>query len=1081
MPTSSKSSNKNQTRQSALLLSALTVALLSIYGAGTNARAASNVIPEGSTPYSSNVTGSAGDAGTIGEDGTFGDAGTVGVVGEAGAAGMAGADGTALSPDGGDGTNGGIGSTGGNGDDGGMGSNGGNGGAGGTGGEGLIFSGAKAAITINAGVTVQGGNGGIGGTGGDGGMGGAGGDGGDGGAGGAGGNGGAGFNASAGDGGNGGNGGEGSQGGMGGNGGAGGTGGDGGDGGVGGVGGAALTVTQGTIEITNQGSIVGGTGGKAGEGGLGGVGGAGGLGGLIGVGGVGGNGGAGGVGSNSIAAIGGDGGNGGNGGSGGSGYAMGDGGFGGDGGDGGNGPSYGGDGGNGGNGGSGFNGGVGGFGGVGGTGLTTGTGGIDGTAGSNDMTYCTDPACYGEDGDAGADGTIGVYGVNGLGGTAFLITGGVVTLNNAASGSIVGGQGITQGNAIQNSGTINGLVNAGEISGGSFGIINAGTISGLANSGQINGSTTGILNTGTIQSLVPGGYAIENTGTITGGIINRGLIDGDVFLGDASLFLEGSSSRVTGDVTGGEDSAVYVNGVFATEGSFDVGLMTVESGSALLLSNNVTVGVGFGNSGRVSIGTASPTITGNFAQGEDAVFDMTVVSGTEYGQLHVTGTAELAGTAQVTVSDAASALRNGNTLSDVILADGGLSGEFASINSTSSIYTFSGVYSANSFGLLITAPESAIEENVAQYGTPAAMGAAAVLDELASAPGAMAPVLDTLDGMSGQTQANAVAQTLPVLVGAGSMAASTSQVGFNKVMQARQATISGLSSGQEFVGNRDVWGKAFGGWANQGDLNNVAGYSVDSGGLAFGFDKQMSPTANLGIAFAYAYSSASSKSSVAPSSVDVNSYQLGVYGDYQIEPTLQLNYQIDGAINTNSSTRSLSSFAGTTGVGANAKGSYNSYVGHVGLGLKKFLNMGGGTGLTPQLRLDYMTVQSDAYTETGGGLLNLNVSSQTYNTLYTSFDLRADHQLDNGINLTANVGIAYNALDNKVQMTSAYQGGGASFVTNGLDVSPWLYSAGLGVSGMVGKNVELNLRYDIDFSSSSYTNQMISARVKFMF
>jgi outer membrane autotransporter protein len=384
--------------------------------------------------------------------------------------------------------------------------------------------------------------------------------------------------------------------------------------------------------------------------------------------------------------------------------------------------------------------------------------------------------------------------------------------------------------------------------------------------------------------------------------------------------------------------------------------------------------------------------------------------------------------------------------------------------------------------LQVVVPETeVIEDNVQRFGSPAALGAAKTLDALASDPGTMAPVIDTLDGLSEQAQSDAVEQTLPVIVAGGSMASSTSQTAFNRVLQARQAALAGMSSGEEFAGTRDIWGKAFGGWANQGDLNNVSGYSVDSGGLAFGLDRQLSPKANLGLALAYAYSSVKGNSTVAPSSVTVNSFQLGVYGDYQIKPTLQLNYQIDGAINTNSSSRDLSRFAGTPGVGSNAKGSYKSYVGHVGLGLKKFLSLGSNTRFTPELRLDYMTVQSDGYTESGGGLLDLRVSSQSYDTLYTGLDLRVDHELSNGINLMANVGAAYNALDNNVQMTSAYQGGGAAFVTDGLKVSPWLYSAGVGASGMVSDNVELNLRYDIDFSSTSYTNQMISARVKVFF
>jgi outer membrane autotransporter protein len=439
----------------------------------------------------------------------------------------------------------------------------------------------------------------------------------------------------------------------------------------------------------------------------------------------------------------------------------------------------------------------------------------------------------------------------------------------------------------------------------------------------------------------------------------------------------------------------------------------------------------------------------------------------------------LAGTAQVSASSVASLV--GSTLAGVITAGDTLSGAFTTINSNSSIYGYTGVYSSNAFGMVVAAQPNAVANDVAQYGTPAAAGAAAALDQIASNPGAMAPVIDTLDGLSGQAQANAVAQTLPVLAGASSMVTSQNQNAFNQVMRSRQAVLSGMSSGEEFAGNRDVWGKAFGNWANQGDLNNVSGYSVDGGGIAFGFDKQLSTKSNLGISLAYAYSSVSSNSSAAPSSVDINSYQLGLYGDYQLQPTWQVNYQLDGAYNTNSSTRSLSAFSGTTGLGANATGSYNSYVVHAGLGLQKFLSLNPNTRLTPEVRLDYTTVQTDSYTESGGGLLNLKANSQSYNTLYTSASLRLDHALSNGLNISGNVGIASNALDTKAQLTSAYQGGGPAFVTNGLDISPWLYNAGVGIGGMVGKNVELNVRYDIDFSSTSYTNQMVSARVKFLF
>jgi len=687
---------------------------------------------------------------------------------------------------------------------------------------------------------------------------------------------------------------------------------------------------------------------------------------------------------------------------------------------------------------------------------------------------------------------------------------------NQASGTISGGLNTTpieligvfkvNGFGIYNFGAISSLTNLGQIN-GSIAVVNLATIEQFSNSGTITsdadwaqlgapygtvtnflGTITSFTNSGTISAL-PGNYAIANFGgTITNGIDNTGLIDGMIELGGATLNLNGTSGRVTGAVTDidlfGEDSntgTVNVNGTFTTENTFQVGTMNVASGGILNLNHDVSVVTGgLNNSGTLQVGTGLRTVIGSFTQTSGATFGTTVLSDTQYGQLKVNGTATLAGKAEVTVSKAATALTNGGTLAGVITADA-ITGTFTEINSSSSIYTFSGIYGSTSFDLLVAAQTSSIADNVSIYGTPAAAGAARVLDQLAAAPGAMAPVLDTLDGMSGQTQANAVAQSLPVLVGASSMAASQSQVAFNNVLKSRQEALLGMSSGEEFAGNRQAWGKAFGSWANQGDLNKVSGYSVDSGGLAVGIDKQISPKSNLGLAFAYAYSNVSSKSSVAPSSVNVNSFQLGLYGDYQLDSNMQLNYQVDGAVNTNSSSRNLNSFAGTTGVGANANGSYNSYVGHVGVGLKKFFNINSNTRLTPEVRLDYMAVNTDGYTETGGGLLNLNVNSQTYSTLYPSLSLRADHLLSNGLNLTGNIGVAYNVLDNNVQMTSAYQGGGAAFVTNGLNISPWLYHAGVGIGGKVGKNVELNVRYDIDFSSSSYTNQMVSARVKFLF
>lgn len=73
--------------------------------------------------------------------------------------------------------------------------------------------------------------------------------------------------------------------------------------------------------------------------------------------------------------------------------------------------------------------------------------------------------------------------------------------------------------------------------------------------------------------------------------------------------------------------------------------------------------------------------------------------------------------------------------------------------------------------------------------------------------------------------------------------------------------------------------------------------------------------------------------------------------------------------------------------------------------------------------------------------------------------------------LTADVGVGYNTLNERVQLTAAYAGGGDAFTTYGLSVSPWLYSAGVGLTGSQSDNLDLSVRYGLQASPSGFLNQ----------
>jgi outer membrane autotransporter protein len=138
------------------------------------------------------------------------------------------------------------------------------------------------------------------------------------------------------------------------------------------------------------------------------------------------------------------------------------------------------------------------------------------------------------------------------------------------------------------------------------------------------------------------------------------------------------------------------------------------------------------------------------------------------------------------------------------------------------------------------------------------------------------------------------------------------------------------------------------------------------------------------------------------------------------------------------------------------------------------------TRIMPSLHLDYVGVQSRGYSETGAGDYNLSVSAQNYNELFSTAGVRLERDLTPNLKVSGNLGAGYNWLNSQVQASASSQANGA-FVTNGLSLSPWLYNAGLGVSGSIQKNVEVSVRYDYQFSPSGYTNQIVGGKIRIGF
>lgn len=353
---------------------------------------------------------------------------------------------------------------------------------------------------------------------------------------------------------------------------------------------------------------------------------------------------------------------------------------------------------------------------------------------------------------------------------------------------------------------------------------------------------------------------------------------------------------------------------------------------------------------------------------------------------------------------------------------------------------------------------------LAAQNNTSGLGAAATLYRLASSTdglaGALAPAISALGDLDDAQLSRAISQTTPVLAGAAAQATWNVQRGLTQVVTDR---LDGVRNG--IGAERNVWLKPLGGVARQNDRDGVTGYHAGSGGVAAGADRTVADGLALGGLLAYSHHAFSGNDGAVPNTLNVSSYQLGLYGGYALRPDVAIDFRVDAGLNKNNESRTIAFMSNT------AAASYDSTTIHAGAEIKKLISLQPGLAIIPSFGIDFAQVRADAYSENGAGALNLNVEGQIWRELRVMTGLKAAYQIAARVHLTADAGVSYNALNQRVQLTAAFAGGGDPFTTYRLSASPWLYTAGLGLVGSQSDNLDVSLRYGVQASPSGFLNQ----------
>ena len=649
--------------------------------------------------------------------------------------------------------------------------------------------------------------------------------------------------------------------------------------------------------------------------------------------------------------------------------------------------------------------------------------------------------------------------------------------------------GIESGNVtgiITNTGTISAVANAQVDYASANGLEISGTVSGsIINSGTISATATGGTNSyatayGIYLSTLDALGTINNTGSITATVNGGSAANSNSAYGIYAGTLGGTltnSGTISATAADSDDNNYNAYSIYANAGT---GSIDNQVGGVLDGQVYAAGTVSLNNDGLINTRLGDSYVGGDYTQGATGVLKISALDDADYGSLYANGLVTLAEATTVRVAlDQAHTLTSTSVLENVIYSDtvSGLSMGAVNVQDNNLSLNFTAVDDLAN-GVDLTAAATGLTTVVATVrgaGLSSAAGVGGVLDGLLVNPDAQSPevanFLWALGGLgTAQEVTNKVAELLPLM--SVNFATLNTLRMINLTVDQRLEANAGVSSGDVAFSDKHFWLKPFGSWANQDKRSGATGFDSDSYGLVFGADGQLTDTNTLGLAFAYARTDVDADMS--NQKANIKSHQGALYGSHKFSDVTSLNYQVDVGYHDNEGRRSI------TGVGT-ARSDYDSWSAHAGVNLAHSVALNEQTTFTPSIRADYTRIRGENYSEKGAGAFNLNVGSDKTEQMILGADGKLVRSLSDKATVFANLGVGYDVINDRASITFAgIPGATSSFVTRGIDPSPWLMRGGLGVVGQATETLELSLRYDFE-ARSDFDNQTASVKARWAF
>jgi len=424
------------------------------------------------------------------------------------------------------------------------------------------------------------------------------------------------------------------------------------------------------------------------------------------------------------------------------------------------------------------------------------------------------------------------------------------------------------------------------------------------------------------------------------------------------------------------------------------------------------------------------------------------------------------------------------TTYNIVSSDGGVSGAYASVTSSSPFLQPTLGYDANNVYLTLTiggfaaaaqTPTQAAVGAALDAGAPGASGDfATILGTLANAgTSQVLPFLTSISGQNYSTFSNSMVQgaqlfmnNFALQVGGGSVGPR----GSTRVALAEACTVACQTFLPPTWG---AWGGALGGTGTVGSGTTSGATTYNVGGFAAGLDRLL--TSNFLAGVTVGYTTGTQWVSGFSGQSSTNTVQVGLYGSF-FEGPFYLDGMAAYAYSTNQMWRNIAipnlqqrTAQGLTGA--------NQFFGQLEGGYRMTL---GGTAMafvTPFARLQGFTGTQNAFTETGAQSLSLSVEAQTTNSLRSVIGAQLGGSMDLGwrdrLYVQLRLGWSHEFADVSRPVTAALSGA-PRFLFTTYGATPTRDGAVVGVSATteIAQASSIYLRYEGNIAGQDTTHAL---------